>query len=225
MHENKIVILLVEDNKDFAKLVEIYLKKFEKDKFIIIWRENGPAALQEAESNKEIDIVLMDYFLPGMNGLEITKTMQEKHINLPIIFLTVNKDFELALEVLRYKVDDYLVKEEITSPVLPKSIIEILEKQKLKNQLMELEVKQKRVEVLQNIVAQVVKNISDPLQIINEQVQQLNSITDNEEVKPYLKIINDNFQRVITKFEKIKNLKQDKTITYIKGIKMIDLTE
>lgn len=225
MQENKIVILLVEDNKDFARLVEVYLKKYEKDKFVIIWRENGTTALQEAETNKDIDIVLMDYFLPGMNGLEITKAMQEKHINLPIVFLTVNKDFELALEVLRHRVDDYLVKEEITSPVLPKTIIEILEKQKLKNQLMELEVKQKRVEVLQNIVAQVVKNISEPLQAIGEQVREFNSLPDNEEVKTYLKIINDNYQRVITKFEKIKNLKQDKTITYIKGIKMIDLTE
>ncbi len=225
MQENKIVILLVEDNKDFAKLVEIYLRKFEKDKFQIIWKENGAAALQEAENNKEIDIVLMDYFLPGMNGLEITKAMQEKHINLPIVFLTVNKDFELALEVLRYKVDDYLVKEEITSPVLPKTIIEILEKQKLKRQLMELEVQQKRVEVLQNIVAQVVKNISEPLQAIGTHIQKLNSNTDAEEIKNYLKIINDNYQRLVTKFEKIKNLKQDKTVTYIKGIKMIDLTE
>jgi CheY-like chemotaxis protein len=223
MQDNKIVILLVEDNKDFARLVDLYLKKYEKEKFHIIWKENGQTAISEAESNRDIDIVLMDYFLPGMNGLEITKALQEKKINLPVVFLTVNKDFELALEVMKLKVEDYLVKEEITSPVLPKTILEVIEKNNLRNQLIDLEVKQKRIEAMRSIVFDVVKNISEPLSTMGEQIKLLNDACKNEELRTYMKIINDNFERIMTKFEKIKNLKEDKTVTYIKGIKMIDL--
>lgn len=223
MQDKKIVILLVEDNKDFARLVELYLKKYEKEKFRIIWRENGQTALLEAEANKDIDIVLMDYFLPGMNGLEITKSLQERKINLPVIFLTVNKDFELALEVMKLKVEDYLIKEEITSPVLPKTILEVLEKHNLKNQLVELEVQQQRISALKSIVIDVVENLSSPLTLMGEQIQLLDENCKNEELKNYLKIIIDNYARILTKFEKIKNLKEDKTVTYIKGIKMIDI--
>ncbi|RCK77302.1 MAG: two-component hybrid sensor and regulator [Ignavibacteriae bacterium] len=224
MRDNKIVILLVEDNKDFARLVEVYLQKYEKDKFLIIKCENGTTALKEAENQQDIDLILMDYFLPGMNGLEITKALMEKKINIPIVFLTVNKDFDLALEVLRHNVEDYLVKEEIISPVLPKTIIEILQKREMKKQLLDLEVRQKRIETLQKIVSQVVKNISEPLNVLGENIQKLNSSVKEESLSNYIRIINDNYQRILTKFEKIKELNQDETVTYIKGIKMIKLT-
>lgn len=224
MKDNKIVLLLVEDNKDFARLVEIYLQKYEQDKFLVIRHDNGPSAIKEAENNGDIDLILMDYFLPGMNGLEITKILQERKIKLPIIFLTVNKDFDLALEVLRQRVDDYLVKEEIISPVLPKTIIEVLEKHKLKQQLIDIEVKQKRIETLKNIVSQVVNNISDPLNELDENIRMLNLSVKNESMNTYLKIINDNYKRITETFEKIKTLNKDETVTYIKGIKMIKLS-
>ncbi|MDI6778965.1 MAG: response regulator [Bacteroidota bacterium] len=224
MRDNKIVILLVEDNKDFARLVDLYLNKYENNKFKVIWKENGPSALEEAEKNKDIDIVLMDYFLPGMNGLEITKSLQEKRINLPIVFLTVNKDFELAIQVMKLRVEDYLVKEEITSPVLPKTILEVLEKHKLQSQLLNLEVKQKRIEAMQSIVSDVVKNISEPLLSVGKNIELLKELENLNETRSYLKIIKDNYARILLKFEKIRTLKQDKTITYIKGIKMIDLS-
>lgn len=224
MRDNKIVILLVEDNRDFARLVEVYLQKYEKDKFVIIKCDNGPAAIKEAETHDDIDLILMDYFLPGMNGLEITKALIEKKINIPIVFLTVNKDFDLALEVLRHNVEDYMVKEEITSPVLPKTIFEILEKNRMKKQLLELEVKQKRIETLQKIVSQVVKNISEPLEKLGGKIQELNAAMEKESLSSYINIINENYQRLVIKFEKIKTLNQDETIPYIKGIKMIKLT-
>ena len=55
------------------------------------------------------------------------------------MFLTVNKDFELAVDVMKLGVDDYLVKEEISSPVLPKTIVSVIEKRRLKEHLMEIE--------------------------------------------------------------------------------------
>lgn len=224
MRNNKIVILLVEDNKDFARLVDLYLNRYENNKFEVIWKENGPSALKEAENNKDLDIVLMDYFLPGMNGLEITKSLQEKRINLPVVFLTVNKDFELAIQVMKLRVEDYLVKEEITSPVLPKTILEVLEKHKLQSQLLNLEIKQKRIEAMQSIVSDVVKNISEPLLSVGKNIELLKELENLNETRSYFKIIKDNYARILLKFEKIRTLKQDKTITYIKGINMIDLS-
>jgi phosphoserine phosphatase RsbU/P len=224
MGNDKIVILLVEDNKDFAKLVQVYLQRYEKDKFEIIWKENHDDAMKELESNNKLDVVLMDYFLPGKNGLEITKEMMEKKINLPIVFLTVNKDFGLALEVMKLGVEDYLVKEEISSPVLPKTVLSVIEKHRLKDRLAAIEISKERLRAIRETLSGVMQEFEDPLgemrSIAGKLVQQLPSDVQ----KNYVKIIEENVNRIIGKLEKLKSLKEDKTVQYIKDIKMIDLS-
>ena len=93
-------ILLVEDNPDFAQLVELFLRRHQGTNFIVHWSPDGVAALKELGEHPEIDLILMDYFLPGRNGLEVTRAIRERGITVPVVFLTVNKDFDLAVEVL-----------------------------------------------------------------------------------------------------------------------------
>jgi len=224
MDGDKIVILLVEDNKDFAKLVEVYLQRYEKDKFKIIWKENHDDAMKELESNKELDVVLMDYFLPGENGLEITKEMLEKEIDLPIVFLTVNKDFALAIEVMKLGVEDYLVKEEISSPVLPKTVLSVIEKHNLKNQLAAIEISKQRLQAIRETLNGVVHEFENPLDEMRAIASNLAQRLPSDVQKNYVKIIGENVSRIIDKLGKLKSLKEDKTIQYIKDIKMIDLS-
>ena len=70
-------ILLVEDNPDFAQLVELFLRRHQGANFIVHWSPDGVAALKELAEHPEIDLILMDYFLPGKNGLEITREIRE----------------------------------------------------------------------------------------------------------------------------------------------------
>lgn len=220
----KIQILLVEDNKDFAKLVQVYLQRYEKDKFEVVWRENHTDAIAELETNKNFDIVLMDYFLPGKNGLEITKEMLQKKITIPIVFLTVNKDFELALDVMKLGVADYLVKEEITSPVLPKTVLSVIEKNRLKQQLIDVEVSQQRLSAIHETLAGVVNDFEIPLIAMTDLAVQFKSLMTADAQKSYVKIIDENVKRMTDKLDKLKTLKVDKTVKYIKDIKMIDLS-
>ena len=224
MDGNKILILLVEDNKDFAKLVQVYLQRYEKDRFIVIWKENRADAMAELASNKNLDVILMDYFLPGKNGLEITKELIEKKFNLPIVFLTVNKDFELALEVMKLGVEDYLVKEEISSPILPKTVLSVIEKHSLKDKLIQLEISQQRLKAIHEMLAKVLKDIEDPLGDMSSITEGLKKRFPSDTHKTYVKIIEDNVNRIADKLSKLKSLKVDKTIQYIKDIKMIDLS-
>ena len=224
MENSKIHILLIEDNKDFAKLVQVYLQRFEKDKFEIVWKENHADAMATLEQNKHFDIILMDYFLPGKNGLEITKELIERKINIPVVFLTVNKDFELALDVMKLGVDDYLVKEEISSPVLPKTVLSVIEKHRLNNQLINIEVSQQRLQAIRETLATVMHDFEAPLNEMNNIARELRERLTADTQKNYMKIIEDNVKRMAEKLEKLKSLKEDKTIRYIKDIKMIDLS-
>jgi DNA-binding response OmpR family regulator len=226
MEDQQLVhILLVEDNRDFAKLVDLFLRKHKPEKFEITWRDNGTDALAEIAKGQEFDIILMDYFLPGQNGLEITRILQERHINVPIVFLTVNKDFDLAVEVMKLGVEDYLVKEEISTPVLPKTILNVIERQALKNQLTSLEITQKRLEAIQEIVLNITHEIRLPLDGMTSTVEELLKNHQADNLKTYLSIIRDNLIRIEKKIAKLKELKTDKTVPYIKDIRMFDLSE
>jgi len=225
MDDNKVRILLVEDNKDFAKLVQVYLQRYEKDKFEIVWKENYTDTINELESNRNFDVILMDYFLPGKNGLEITKELKAKKINNPIIFLTVNKDFELALDVMKLGVDDYLVKEEISSPVLPRTVLSVIEKHRLLDQLMQVEITQQRLQAIRETLMGVVGELEKPLNEMKALTQNFKVQFPADNQKNYVKIVCENIDRIIDKLTKLKTLKVYRSVKYIKDIKMIDLSD
>ena len=225
MEEKKINILLVEDNKDFAKLVQVYLRRFDKNAFSVSWKENHAEALGELESHPGFDIVLMDYFLPGKNGLEITKEMRKRNINIPVVFLTVNKDFDLAVDVMKVGIDDYLVKEEITSPVLPKTVLAVIEKRRLKDQLMEIEISKQRLKAIHETLAGVLKDLDAPLLEMQRTSRGLKEGLPVEIQKNFIRIIEENVARIADKLERLRSLKVDRTVKYIKDIRMFDLSE
>jgi len=225
MAENeKINILLIEDNKDFAKLVQVFLQRYEKDKFNVVWKENHDDAIREIEGEQEYDIILMDYFLPGKNGLDITKEMIAKNVRAPIVFLTVNKDFELALDVMKLGVADYLVKEEISSPALPKTVLNVIEKHRLKDKLRHLEVSKQRLSAIHETLSTVLHNFEVPIGEMTEIAKQFKGKPVPEQQQKFVKIIEENVLRMADKLTKLKTLKEDKTVKYIKDIKMIDLS-
>jgi sigma-B regulation protein RsbU (phosphoserine phosphatase) len=217
-------ILLVEDNRDFAHLVEVFLRKHEKGQFEIVWRENGDDAIAEASSGEPFDIILMDYFLPGQNGIQITRALQQAGNTVPIVFLTVNKDFDLAVEVMKLGVEDYLVKEEISTPVLPRTILNVIERRKLRDQLTSLEIAQKRLEAIQGMVMKIAQEIRTPLDGMRASVENLTAKHASDEITSYLNIISENLARIEKKIGQLKELKTDKTIPYIKDIRMFDLS-
>jgi len=214
----------VEDNKDFAKLVQVYLQRFDKGKFEIVWKENYDDAIAILHDDKNFDIILMDYFLPGKNGLEITRELKGRKIGIPIVFLTVNKDFDLAVDVMKLGVEDYLVKEEISSPVLPKTVLSVIEKNKLQEQLQQLEVSRQRLKAVHDTLRTMVKDFETPLWEMRSLSQEFKELQNPDSLKNYVKIIDENVNRIIAKLEKLLSLKEYKTIKYIKDIKMIDLS-
>lgn len=218
-------ILLVEDNPDFANLVELFLKKHQPGSFEVYWRGDGNEALKELEANPAIDLILMDYFLPGKNGLEVIRDIRDHGYTVPVVFLTVNKDFDLAVEVLKLGVEDYLVKEEISTPVLPKTILNVLERRQLKDQLTTLEISQKRLETIQELVFQVTGELELPIEAMREHVEGLLANHSGDNLRAYLVIIRDNLIRIEKKMLRLRELKTDKTIPYIRDIRMLDLSE
>jgi len=68
----------------------------------------------------DYDVVLLDFLLPGMNALDITKVLrEERRLDLPIVMVTGQGSEEIAAQALRLGVSDYLVKHDSYLHELP----------------------------------------------------------------------------------------------------------
>lgn len=222
--KDTIKILMIEDNDDFGKLVELYLSQHPEYVFQLVWKKSGEEGLVELETNSDFHIILMDYNLPGMNGVEVTRSLIEKGITTPVVFITVNRDFNLAVETMKLGVEDFLVKDEISTPVLPRTIVSVLERVHLRQQLSALEISSKRIEAIQELVLGISQDLVTPLDAMKRNVDELMRSQIAADMKMYLRIIKENVERMQLKLSKLKALKEDKTVQYIKNIRMIDIS-
>jgi two-component system, OmpR family, response regulator VanR len=98
-------ILIVDDEREIADLVELYLKNegFEVHKFY-----KGLDALKCAEE-KPLDLAILDIMLPDLDGYEICRRIREKH-TYPILMLTAKEEEIDKITGLALGADDYITK-------------------------------------------------------------------------------------------------------------------
>jgi two-component system alkaline phosphatase synthesis response regulator PhoP len=105
---NKKRILIVDDEENILELLKYNL---EKNGFEVVPKDNGEGALEEMEK-EDFDLVLLDLMLPGIDGLEVLKTIrsQDRIKNTPVIMLTAkNEEIDTVLG-LEMGADDYIGK-------------------------------------------------------------------------------------------------------------------
>ena len=104
----KAKIFIVEDDTSIATLVKYNL---EKEHFKVYVSNHGEEGLKEIKLT-EPDLVLLDWMLPDLSGIDICKALRKdpKYKNLPIIMLTAKGQEEDKLQGLNTGADDYLVK-------------------------------------------------------------------------------------------------------------------
>ena len=101
-----LTLLCVEDT---LTTLLIYEATFESLFKKVVMAKNGEEGL-EALKNEEIDIILTDYDMPQMNGLEMITHIRSKDLKIPIIFVTAIEDSDVIIEALRLQVTNFLKK-------------------------------------------------------------------------------------------------------------------
>lgn len=99
-------LLIAEDN---PKLLKSLLHIFHNNGFTADGVSNGIDALAYAQS-KEYDGLILDIMIPGMDGIEVLKTLRSQNITTPTLFLTARTEVEQRVEGLDAGADDYLPK-------------------------------------------------------------------------------------------------------------------
>lgn len=99
-------VLVVEDEREIADLVKLHLEDLGCEVRIAA---DGPNALEKARGGG-FDLIVLDLALPGLDGLEICRTLRSEKVHAPILMLTARStelDRVLGLEI---GADDYLTK-------------------------------------------------------------------------------------------------------------------
>lgn len=107
-------ILVCDDDKEIARAIGIYL---EEAGYQVVLAYNGEEAIDCLSNIKQIDLVIMDIMMPGLDGIEATKRIREEN-NIPIIMLSAKSEDEDKIAGLRIGADDY-----ITKPFNPEELV------------------------------------------------------------------------------------------------------
>lgn len=92
-------ILIVDDQRDILRLLRSALDTLKLKKTRIYETPSGEEALLESTRNK-IDLLISDYKLPGMSGIELMNKIRVRHPDVKIIFITGIADREVREEML-----------------------------------------------------------------------------------------------------------------------------
>lgn len=118
---NKIRVLLVEDDEDDYVLTTSLLDEIKTDEFEPVWAKTYEEALDAISANC-FDVCLFDYRLGAHNGLELLRAARDGGYNCPSILLTGQGDHEVDIKAMKAGASDYLVKGQITPANLERSI-------------------------------------------------------------------------------------------------------
>jgi len=114
---NPFQILLVEDDTDLREAISVTLRLGGVDHVAFECAEDAlPAIDPEAEQ-----MLVTDFRLPGMNGLQLLAQAREKHPQLPVVVMTAYADTQLAVQALKGGARDFLIK-----PFMPQQLLEVI---------------------------------------------------------------------------------------------------
>jgi DNA-binding NtrC family response regulator len=99
-------VLLVDDEVPF---VETMTKRLTKRNLTMLTAHSGPEAL-EVLKHKNVDVVILDVKMPGMDGIEALRQMKAAYPLVEVIMLTGHATIETGIEGMKLGAFDYLMK-------------------------------------------------------------------------------------------------------------------
>ena len=100
-------ILVVDDERAVRESLR---RALELEGYEIELAEDGSQALERLEAEPEPDAMVLDILMPGVDGLEVSRTLRRMGSKLPILMLTARTQVEDRVEGLDAGADDYLTK-------------------------------------------------------------------------------------------------------------------
>ena len=116
-------VLVVDDSQIMRRIITGTLSKLDIKNLDIIEATNGQEAVDAVQQQNDIGLILMDWNMPVMTGIEAVGQIRRNQNTTPIVMVTTEGEKQKVIEAIKAGANDYLVK-----PFNPKDIQTKLEK-------------------------------------------------------------------------------------------------
>ena len=116
-------ILVVDDEADVREIIQLQLEQQGLNVLEAVDGQNAIDILRSGDNLMNVGVILCDIRMPKVNGVECIQYIREQAPGIPIVVVTGYPDTELATELLKKGVKDYLVK-----PVEKEKLLEVVGK-------------------------------------------------------------------------------------------------
>jgi DNA-binding response OmpR family regulator len=217
-------ILVIDDSPEIVRFLKHYI--LSPLGYEVISAGDGQTGLEMAISNSP-DLIMLDMGMPRMNGLQVLAGLRESRSKAPVIFMTLHGSEQIAVEVFRQGVRDYLVKpftvEEVTQAV-DRSLQEgrlAREKELLMRELIAEETIRQTVITLAHYLNNSLTVVQAGLALIQESLQKKNFDTSllYEVVEDSL----SNVRQIGAVMRVLQRITKVQDISYHGQVKMLDI--
>lgn len=196
-----ISILLVDDDLEYLQVVSMFLKT---KGFNVVTSDNGQDTIKMVESNN-INIVLIDYYMPGMTGEEAIVNMREKNSEVIIILQTGYSGQQPPAETLeRLNIQNYHDKVD----GIDKLYLQVLSAVRIFAQQNEIMLERYRTNSIGKLISGIAQELKSPIMALSAGIEAENIILGkdsiiNAEVKEKFNKFSSNNKTYVEKIDKV----------------------
>ncbi|MGZ3691623.1 MAG: ATP-binding protein [Pseudobdellovibrio sp.] len=195
---NKFKILLIDDDEDdFVNIREIF-SEISRSQYNLVWKSSYQDGIQSLKT-ETYDACLLDFRLGAKTGLELLHEINRSGPNCPIIFLTGHSDFDLDLQAMQVGASDYLIKDQLSAPLLERSI-----RYSIKHAMDMEELRESKAQILQQdrlaslglLASSLAHEIGTPMGIIRSRAELAERKSSDSSVKQDMQVVVTQIDRI-----------------------------
>lgn len=186
-------VLIVDDDEFFRKSQKRLMSMVRLSDlgayFVLIEAGDKDSAIQAVKEH-EIDCVILDYLMPGGNGLEYMQEMLKLKPDMAVIIVTGAGSEQIAVDAMKAGAMDYLVKGGISLESMERAIVNAVKRSRL---LREIEIQRKqlieaeRYRVMAHSIGAACHHLGQPATVLRTAIVQMRRHENSPEVEALLK--------------------------------------
>ena len=220
--EQPIRVLLVDDNEDQAFIA---IEALSEDSRIVVTDVNSGQACLDCLSQSTYDLVILDYSMPQMTGMEVLRKMRSGGIDSPVIMVTGYGDERVAVEAMKLGAADYIIKSGHYHELLPAIVHRTIDLQRHKMELEDQKIRNIRLCAVLETAVTVNHEINSPLVAVIGYAELLNQHEDDIDpmLHQYVQGILEGSRRIEAVTRRLSQVMTPATKTYLGDVRMLDL--
>lgn len=205
-------ILLLDDDTAFARSIIDCFAKFKERSCTVKLKKSVESALSAIRNQEPFDIIIMDYIFQTSNthGLDFCLALNQMEKQIPIVFVSSVSDIQLAVEVMKLGVEEFILKKDIVFSDFPKNLIRILERALLRRQKYAIEKRigmaENRTQAVRELVVTICHEFNNPLAAVKISFDLLRRLLPSENDRQLLQKFEQNYLQIETEIRRLRDL-------------------